>query len=139
MSFIFRNTEFSQKFLQCSRYIYGSSHILTNKKNSPEDIKAPAPENPFNRTVRILKDDVKKMKSFFTPLKPSNVRRGNTFISEHCDIVIIGGGVVGSSIAFWLRNRVYEGANVIVVEKDPSVSHLLSTLIICKTCVYYLI
>lgn len=42
---------------------------------------------------------------------------------ERADVVIVGGGVVGWSIAYWLkeRQRVREGVKVVVVEKDPTV------------------
>jgi NADPH-dependent 2,4-dienoyl-CoA reductase/sulfur reductase-like enzyme len=41
---------------------------------------------------------------------------------SHCDIVIIGGGVVGASIAYWIQQRVPKAVNIVVLEKDPTVS-----------------
>ncbi|KAJ2953547.1 hypothetical protein O0L34_g1149 [Tuta absoluta] len=38
----------------------------------------------------------------------------------HADIVIIGGGFIGASVAYWLKNRAGEGLSVVVFEKDPS-------------------
>ena len=42
---------------------------------------------------------------------------------ERADIVIVGGGVMGWSIAYWLKQkeRVRGGVKVVVVEKDPKV------------------
>lgn len=42
---------------------------------------------------------------------------------ERADIVIVGGGVVGWSIAYWLKKkeRVRGALQVVVVEKDPTV------------------
>lgn len=40
---------------------------------------------------------------------------------NHCDIVIIGGGVVGSACAYFLKKAGKEDFRVVVVEKDPSV------------------
>ena len=42
---------------------------------------------------------------------------------ERADIVIVGGGVMGWSVAYWLKQkeRVRGGVKVVVVEKDPTV------------------
>ncbi|XP_029429080.1 FAD-dependent oxidoreductase domain-containing protein 1 isoform X2 [Rhinatrema bivittatum] len=41
---------------------------------------------------------------------------------ERADIVIIGGGVIGWSIAYWLKQkeRIRDGVKVLVVERDPT-------------------
>lgn len=39
----------------------------------------------------------------------------------HCDVVIIGGGGVGASVAYWLKQKARDGLNVVVVERDPTV------------------
>ncbi|XP_071398139.1 FAD-dependent oxidoreductase domain-containing protein 1 isoform X1 [Centroberyx affinis] len=46
------------------------------------------------------------------------------------DIVIVGGGVVGWSIAYWLKKkeRVRGGVRVVVVEKDPTYSRASTVL-----------
>lgn len=49
---------------------------------------------------------------------------------ERADIVIVGGGVVGWSIAYWLKQkeRVRGGVKVIVVERDPTYSQASTVL-----------
>ncbi|XP_071362553.1 FAD-dependent oxidoreductase domain-containing protein 1 [Trachinotus anak] len=49
---------------------------------------------------------------------------------ERADIVIVGGGVMGWSIAYWLKQkeRVRDGVKVIVVEKDPTYSQASTVL-----------
>jgi L-2-hydroxyglutarate oxidase len=39
---------------------------------------------------------------------------------EKCDVSIIGGGLLGVSISYWLSN-LYDGINVVVIEKEPEV------------------
>lgn len=61
-------------------------------------------------------------------------------LPENCDVVIIGGGVIGSSIAYWLKQRVYTSDfKVIVVEKDPMVSFFRNVIIIIILYYYNII
>jgi len=41
-------------------------------------------------------------------------------VPKHTDILIVGGGLVGSFAAYWLRNNM-PSLNVTVVERDSSV------------------
>lgn len=49
---------------------------------------------------------------------------------ERADIVIVGGGVIGWSIAYWLKKkeRIRDGVRVVVVEKDPTYSQASTVL-----------
>uniref|UniRef100_A0A667YJW0 FAD-dependent oxidoreductase domain-containing protein 1 n=1 Tax=Myripristis murdjan TaxID=586833 RepID=A0A667YJW0_9TELE len=49
---------------------------------------------------------------------------------ERADIVIVGGGVVGWSIAYWLKKKemVRGGVRVVVVERDPTYSRASTVL-----------
>ena len=47
------------------------------------------------------------------------------------DIIIIGGGVIGTSIALQIREHVRELVTVLVVEKDPTYSRAVSTNALC--------
>ena len=46
---------------------------------------------------------------------------------EKIDVVVIGGGVMGASVAFWLT-RMQPGISVLVVEQDPSFAHAATAL-----------
>ncbi|KAF3840613.1 hypothetical protein F7725_006475, partial [Dissostichus mawsoni] len=49
---------------------------------------------------------------------------------ERADVVIVGGGVIGWSIAYWIKQkeRVRGGVKVVVVEKDPTYSQASTVL-----------
>uniref|UniRef100_A0A4W5N0M6 FAD-dependent oxidoreductase domain-containing protein 1 n=1 Tax=Hucho hucho TaxID=62062 RepID=A0A4W5N0M6_9TELE len=49
---------------------------------------------------------------------------------ERADIVIVGGGVVGWSIAYWLKQKemIRDGVRVLVVERDPTYSQASTVL-----------
>lgn len=98
-------------------------------------------ENPLDRTFRLLGNDMKKVKNFFRPqiidssvkqdqgVSGETTKSGDDGFQTHCDVLVIGGGGVGSSIAYWLKQRARNGLNVVVVEKDSTVSFLSSDLI----------
>ena len=68
-------------------------------------------ENPVERAIDQLtgKKKTKFLKEGF---------------DAYYDIVIIGGGVIGCSIAFHLASRIHEGHKICVIERDPSVMQL---------------
>lgn len=72
-----------------------------------------ASKNPFARSWNVLSNDVS---AFFGGKKNAPI------YPEHVDVVIIGGGYIGSSVAYWLKTRTAEGLSVMVLEKDLSVS-----------------
>ena len=45
-----------------------------------------------------------------------------TGFKHHYDVCVIGGGIVGCSVAYWLAQRVNKGLEICVIERDPSVS-----------------
>ncbi|PNF23904.1 FAD-dependent oxidoreductase domain-containing protein 1 [Cryptotermes secundus] len=110
-----------------------SAYVFINRcESSYSSDEPPKPEHPIKRTFRILGNDMKtaknKVESFVERMQgirelsnkilKSPYRDG--IFPEHCDIVIIGGGAMGSSIAYWLKQRAPNAITVTVIEKDPS-------------------
>lgn len=103
-------------------------------------------EDPIKRTHRILKNDLLKLKKYIPILNEKSVPEnaamfkhvlmggdGEGYPEEelfpsHCDVVIIGGGAIGSSAAYYLKQRAREGLRVVVVEKDKTYEKASTTL-----------
>lgn len=77
--------------------------------------------------MKTLQQDWKALKKYLTNRKFSDFesfRTGHEIIPDQCDVLIIGGGAIGSAIAYWLKETVHkEEFRVVVVEKDPSVRY----------------
>lgn len=128
----------NQVFLQVNRNILGCKNYSNSGKAGDED-EASKFENPIHRTGRILGDDMKRVKnwvkntftfgdkdkkSYEVPIKQIDYfiqnRERQTLFQNHCDVLVIGGGAIGSSTAYWLKKKAEDGLNVVVVEKDPT-------------------
>lgn len=88
--------------------------------------------SPLTELITDLKDnfkrDYERIKKFVRD-PVGNPLNKPVLPTMHVDILIIGGGAIGSSIAYWIKQRTRGGANVAVVEKDLTVkSNYLSSL-----------
>lgn len=82
-------------------------------------LKPPPPLDPVRRTNKIMVDDFKRIPKHLG-IVPTD--ESDYIFPTHCDVLIIGGGAIGSSVAFWLREQAREGLRIVVLEKDPTVS-----------------
>ncbi|KAH8306777.1 hypothetical protein KR044_013271 [Drosophila immigrans] len=120
--------------------IHRASSTGPNSKGSTNDAPEKEKEedtHPIRRTFRLLGNDMRKIKEFFMPQEEpydclleykKNTRgklrqfggdkRNPDEFQTHCDVLVIGGGSIGSSIAYWLKQKARDGLNVVVVEKD---------------------
>jgi FAD-dependent oxidoreductase domain-containing protein 1 len=116
-----------------------------NKNKDDDDDNDPKFEHPVRRTGRILKNDLLRAKyrveDFFSGGKTQKhkmpLEKIDQFIENredvrmfqtHCDVLIIGGGAMGSSIAYNLKKAARHGLNVVVLEKDPTYQQCSTTL-----------
>ncbi|XP_017839762.2 FAD-dependent oxidoreductase domain-containing protein 1 [Drosophila busckii] len=108
----------------------------TNKEGSGAD--GQEDNHPIRRTLRLLGNDMRRVKEFFVPKdplpeddNPKEALAQSKFkfkgqegpadeFQTHCDVLVVGGGTMGSSIAYWLKEKARNGLNVVVVEKDDT-------------------
>lgn len=119
--------------------------IGTSKFDDNIQLNPPPPENPIHRTGRILADEFRSWKHYFPFSLLSKEKKNLSMVKHmlpsltdmyetaenpnnqdlfpsHVDICIIGGGAIGSSIAYFLKEKAAHGLNICVLEKDKSVS-----------------
>lgn len=96
-------------------------------------------EHPIDKTLRILKRDMVNFKNRWLTLKPKYSRFNGRQMSwtkdddendfpRECDVLIIGGAAMGSSVAHFLKRRAGEGLKIVVLEKDFTYSKASTAL-----------
>ncbi|XP_055634547.1 FAD-dependent oxidoreductase domain-containing protein 1 [Toxorhynchites rutilus septentrionalis] len=125
----------SKSFLlhrNCFKLLQRYSNRLSSTDRTKGDEPTPSKvgantQNPISRTMKLLGNDMKNLKEFLLPSQQEKdstdsylERYRREDFQNHCDVLVIGGGGVGSSIAYWLKKRARSGLNVVVVEKDST-------------------
>ncbi|XP_072747613.1 FAD-dependent oxidoreductase domain-containing protein 1 [Anoplolepis gracilipes] len=87
---------------------------------------------PGQKALKTVQRDWKALKKYLSSREFSDFEalwKEREIIPEHCDVLIIGGGAIGSAIAYWLKETIHKKEfNVIVVEKDPTYAKASTTL-----------
>jgi len=75
-----------------------------------EEKKVPRTTRKRRSPWSIIKDDFEKSKS----LEPPGLE-----VPPEADILVVGGGVIGSSVAYWMSQWNPRNSKIVVVERDP--------------------
>nr|XP_037269760.1 FAD-dependent oxidoreductase domain-containing protein 1-like [Rhipicephalus microplus] len=67
---------------------------------------------PDRRAFKILRDE------FRGYMKPKSSEVQEPLFPKEVDILVVGGGIMGSSIAYWLKQRAPESFSLAVLERD---------------------
>uniref|UniRef100_A0A146LL39 FAD-dependent oxidoreductase domain-containing protein 1 n=1 Tax=Lygus hesperus TaxID=30085 RepID=A0A146LL39_LYGHE len=119
----------SQSRFKSSKETAVSGKENTNSAVSSQEkttIVDPCKDNPIFRTANIIASDLGEIKEKVLGKKPLSYRK--EIFPHHCDILIIGGGVMGFSIAYWLQQRALDHLRIVVVEQDPTYQKSTSVL-----------
>lgn len=90
-------------------------------------------EDPLTRVKRVLKYDFLHGKErIMTRLGFDFEPRAHKYYygPTVCDLLIIGGGAIGSSCAYWIKSKVDEGYRVVVIERDMTYSKSSTNLVV---------
>ncbi|XP_078282695.1 FAD-dependent oxidoreductase domain-containing protein 1 isoform X2 [Rhinoraja longicauda] len=100
----------------------------------PAHIHGSVPARKHNDFFRDLENEFAKFKQKAKEALPGSdwnpVHQTSGLPPEWADIVIIGGGIIGWSTAYWLKKKeaIREGVRVVVVERDPTYSRASTVL-----------
>ncbi|XP_005109016.1 FAD-dependent oxidoreductase domain-containing protein 1 [Aplysia californica] len=92
---------------RCRVTTSGSDH--GERGLSEEDKRIPR-AGKYRSPWKILKEEFEGIKT----MKPAG-----TDVPRETDVLIVGGGVIGSSVAYWLKQWNPSATNIVIVERDP--------------------
>ena len=90
----------------------------------PDD---PETTDPLKRATKVLKYQGLELWDMLRGRSPGAAWREARIFPQFCDTLIVGGGIMGSIVAYYLKEKIPEALNIVVVEKDPTYQHAAST------------
>lgn len=87
----------------------------------------PETHDPIARANAVLKWDFRELWDVLRGKRPDFSFREAAIFPQFCDILIVGGGIMGSVIAYYLKQRLPKALTIVVVEKDPTYVNAAST------------
>ncbi|KAI9556876.1 hypothetical protein GHT06_016668 [Daphnia sinensis] len=133
---ILKNVTFSVRSFcnSCPRYSKKDEEPVKPSVPVPKDFQAELDHETYCPPLaQPIKPHVHPIKKSFDWLgitgRNDPKTHTNLYFPRHCDIIIIGGGIMGCSIAYWLKQRGHDnGLRVVVVEQDPSYTRASTVL-----------
>jgi len=109
-----------------------TSTLTSHYKNPQNLVKIPYVK-PFESTYEAARPYGGRgsVDRIVDQLKPRHKQKTKYYIEgleAHYDMIVIGGGAIGCSVAFWLMQRVTEGFKILVVERDPQYTYASTTM-----------
>lgn len=87
----------------------------------------PETADPIQCAIKVLKWDALELWDVLRGKRQNFAHQEAQVFPQFCDILIIGGGIMGSCIAYYLKQRLPKALTIVVVEKDPSYMNAAST------------
>uniref|UniRef100_A0A0B7B017 FAD-dependent oxidoreductase domain-containing protein 1 n=1 Tax=Arion vulgaris TaxID=1028688 RepID=A0A0B7B017_9EUPU len=116
------------RYVQCKQNVnkrasaLGSVRFMTtdnsDKSETHSEKRIPRAGN-YRSPWLVLKEEFQGIKTMTPP---------GTYVPRETDFLIIGGGIVGSSVAYWLKQYNTKAISVTVIERDPSYTKASSML-----------
>ncbi|XP_020278621.1 FAD-dependent oxidoreductase domain-containing protein 1-like [Pseudomyrmex gracilis] len=139
LRYLTRNRKHVDFFKQCTTIQFfnstrkQSSKAEDNDKNVSKYKEFVDTTSPGKKMMKSIKKEWANLKNLMSSNKEisdfTKFFNESEIIPAQCDVLIIGGGAIGSSVAYWLKEKFHkEEFRIVVVERDPTYAKASTTL-----------